>query len=386
MAPELTLSPEQAAAEGSLAPQQTLTPAAAPLMANALAAPPSTDDQAADTALQTRVAQPAPATPFGTKVADALNKNPLQLDPNTGQPPKNAWSKSLVGAAVGALSSLGDIPTGKAPVGAGFISGIAGTINNRNQRLAAQRQQQFENKRQTEKDLTEKQKSDLDMLHSNAAFQHEQALWHTTQEVAPMVAQGSKALSMLENSPHPAPVVARDIDSDELKAGVVSGKFKPNEVTPFASGVKTNPDGTTRALYTVVQSGGPVTLDGEKDADTIKFLNDNHATDKDITPGQELTFGQFNSLYQTASNNAAATSARNKTLVDNKLATQKQAAQLESVDFAGSGHWNNALVAAKNDPLQALANMQANPDIAKQFPNLFSDVRDAYDAPPCQHR
>jgi hypothetical protein len=384
MAPELVLTPELQQAEGTLAPQpQTLTPAqGAATMANQLApaaAPAATDsDQAADDALKARVTQPAPATPFGQKLAAALDQNPIPLNAD-GQPVKGGWSRSLVSGAVSALQGLGDVPTGKAPVGGGIMSGIAGTIKNRNERMAAQRQQQFENKRATEKDLTEKQKADLDMTHSNIQFQHEQALWHTTQEVAPMVAQGSKALSMLENSPHPAPVVARDIDSDELKAGVISGKYNAHEYTPFASGTKTNPDGTTRALYTVVQSGGPVTLDGEKDKDTIQFLNANHATDKDITPGQELTFGQFNSLYQTASNNAAATAARNKTLVDNKLATADQAKKMEAVDFAGDGVWLNALNNAPKingipDQARAIAAIQGNVELAKKYPYLMSDV------------
>src|SRR5271155_690967 len=139
MAPNLTLTPDLQAAEGNLAPAPAVqpiavaTPAAAPApVAAGQAALGSTDADAADAALQMRLTQPAPNS-FGAKLGAALDK-PENAIPLTaaGKPVPGGWARSLVGAAQGVLANFGDIPDTKAPVGAGFISGISGTIRNHN--------------------------------------------------------------------------------------------------------------------------------------------------------------------------------------------------------------------------------------------------------------
>ena len=270
-------------------------------------------------------------------------------------------------------ASFGDIPVGKEATG-GALGGVAQTMRNRAARLAGER-----------KELDEHQKNQLMIAEANQRMHHEQALNHVTGIIDPSIAQGSKAITLLTGSDHPAPIVAKDITSDELKRGVIGGKYNMTDYTAFPTGkIVDGEDASgepiTRATYTVVASGGPVKLD----QDQVDFLNKYKAAGdgQTIQSDQQLTFAQYANLYQTAADNQAATIARNKTLVDGKLATAKEAGDMEAVDF---GHvWTNALTQAKNDPVKALRNLeiarsaavaQGQPD---KYPNLLKDVEAAY--------
>ena len=81
MAPNLTLTPDLQAAEGTLAPTPAVQPVAiapAPAAAPASTAGPAAlsvgDQDAANAALQMRVTQPAPSDSFGAKLCAALDQ------------------------------------------------------------------------------------------------------------------------------------------------------------------------------------------------------------------------------------------------------------------------------------------------------------------------
>jgi hypothetical protein len=128
-----------------------------------------------------------------------------------------------------------------------------------------------------------------------------------------------------------------------------------------------------RTTYTVVGVPKEVTV-SEQDA---PFLSKYGGVD--IQQGQILPGSQYNNLYQTASDNLAATQARNKALVDAKIADSKQAQQLETVNL-GPG-WTNALANNNNDPVAALAAMQKDPKMREKYPNLATDVMNLYGGP-----
>jgi len=335
-----------------------------------------------------------PKSLFAQKLGRALDKpeNSIPLQAN-GKPQPGGWAKSLLGAAQGVLSGLGDAPQGKAPVGGGILSGITGTIANRNQRLAAQKEQaqkaQHENaedQRAQEKQDDAHQKAQLDNTEANLRMIHTQNLNHQIGVVDPMIADGNKTLKMLEDpdSGHPTPVLARDVTYADLQKGVVDGKWNLHDMTPFPSGKKaigTDANGEPQyaTTYTLVDAHGKVT----PNEDEIKYLNANKATDQPIKPGQEFDFSSWNSLHQKADDIKAQTDARNKTLINNKLSDADDAYKLEKVDFPPV--WSKALSdpRAKGkdglpDPIKARNLILSDPASLKQFPDVAKLVPEAY--------
>lgn len=349
----------------------------------------SSPDQAADAALQLRVNQPAPAgrSLFATKLASALDQNPIQLQPN-GKPAPGSWSRSLVGAAQNALSNIGDIPDSKAPVGAGFISGLTKTISNRNQRVAAQQEQAHKQAHEDEQDRLEQQRADdehkqsqIETTEANLRMLHQQALAHQV-GIDSDIAEGNRTLKMLTDpaSGHPTPVAASGITFDDIQRGVIDGKWNLHDFKPLATGKKVvgedpdTKDPIYATTYDLVNSEGKV----KPDAKEIEFLNANKAAngDQEIQPGQDFTFSKWALLHQRASDVATATAARNKTVMENDLANADELTKLEKVNFGPE--WVNALGQAKGDPIKARNAMLANPKIAAKYPNLQRDVAEAY--------
>jgi hypothetical protein len=396
MAPNLTLTPDLQAAEGSLAPAPAAlpvalapaAPAAAPNAAGT-AALGSTDDQAADAALKMRVGQPAPNS-FGAKLGAALDK-PENAIPLTaaGKPVPGSWAKSLVGAAQGVLAGLGDVPTGKAPVGGGIMSGVAGTIRNHNERMGQiaeqknkQAQEDKQNAREDRAETRADQKAQLDNTEANLRMHNEQRLAHQA-DVGPMIAQGQNAIKVLTNpnSPHQAPIAGKDLTYADMQQGVIDGKWNLHDFTPFPTGQKFTEGQEPTTTYTLVKAQGDVKLDAKnpEDAKAIKFINDNHGTEKPITDGQDFTFEQFNQTYQNAADVAAATAARNKTLIDSKLADAKDVKDLEPSLLGQNPLWIKVLSSVPGaDPVLAYQKISKNPDFLKQFPNLAQDLKTDY--------
>jgi len=209
---------------------------------------------------------------------------------------------------------------------------------------------------------------------------HEQKLIHTIDETAinESITNGKMAVDKFKNAPSPAPVLQDGITSAQMQTMVAQKKIDPTTTTAYPTGRKqvgedANGQPQYATTYTVIGIPHEVTV-SEEDA---PFLS--KYSGLDIKPGQVLPGAQYNNLFQSASDNQAATQARNKSLIDAKIADAKQAQQLETVTL-GPG-WTNALANNNNDPVAALAAMQKDPNMRKQYPNLATDVMNLYGGP-----
>jgi hypothetical protein len=300
-------------------------------------------------------------------------------------------------------SGLGDAAAVSAtplPSGAGGLTGAFRTLAAGQTRREEQRRQNVkENQQDFENDQVTK-RNDALVAESNARMVHEQKLIHQIDEQAVLgsIDTGTKSVAKLRTLSSPAPVLATDLDSDEVRAYIADKKLDPTKETAFPTGRKTvgeNPDGTPvyRTTYTLMGLPNDVDLDPAKPADKqiLDRLNKYApapngtkwgGTDTPgVTPGvQHLTGAQFNSLLQQANDIEAATKARNQALEDAEIADSDHIQKLESVRFqaAKDGVWQNALASNNNDPIKALGVLQSNPDVVAKYPNLPQDVRHAY--------
>jgi hypothetical protein len=342
-----------------------------------------------------------PRSYFAQKLGRALDKpeNAIPLQAN-GKPQPGGWAKSLLGAAQGVLSGLGDAPQGKAPAGAGILSGVTGAISNHNDRMAAEKEQAQKAQEQAQKaqhenqqDQIEKQRADdlhqkaqLDNTEANMRMMHTENLNYQTGVVDPRIADGVKTVKMLEDpdSGHPTPIAARDVTWADVQKGIVSKKWNLEDYTAFPTGKKvvgTDEKGEPQyaVTYTLTNAHGKVS----PNEDEIKYLNANKATDQPIKPGQEFDFSSWNSLHQKADDVKAQTDARNKTLIANKLSDADDAYKLEKVDFPPV--WSKALADPRSrdkdglpDPVKARNLILSDPASLKQFPDVAKLVPEAY--------
>ena len=168
-----------------------------------------------------------------------------------------------------------------------------------------------------------------------------------------------------------------------LSQGVIDNKWNTHDYTFFptgkaVAGEDANGDPIYRNLYTVVANGGPITLT-DKDADTVKFLNDNLAAgDQKIQIGQKFdNLSQFNALYQRASNNYTALEAKKKAFVQNGLVDQEEADRISAsqaspaiLEALGQTHGD---IGQAYDAIVQKANK--DPQFAKQAGNIINDFR-----------
>lgn len=396
MAPNLTLTPELAQAEGNLAPISPEVQGGPAIPAAVAAAPPagqaalgSTDDEAADAALKLRATQPAPGS-FGAKVAAAAGQLGIPTKAN-GKPEPGGWAKSLVGGAQSVLASFGDVPTGKAPVGGGIMSGIAGTLRNRGERLAQQneakakqKQQDRENTREDAADARAEQEFKLNMTTANLRMENEQRLAHQT-EMAPTIAVNQKLVKSLTNpaSPFQVPVAAEDVTYDQIQKGIIDGKWNHHDYTAYPTGTifeKGQTDPTTTYTLLKFNPNQQVKMDDStpEGKSNIDFINANHGTEKPIQAGQTFTADQLNHIWQNASDVAAATAARNKTLRDSDLAKEEDIKKMEPSILGKNPLWIKTLAWAKNDPVKAAEKIGSDPTFLSQFPHFNEDLKTDY--------
>lgn len=318
---------------------------------------------------------------FGSQLQAAVQK-PENNIPLTLAQRRQQRAGQLIGVAQSLLGGLADAAaaTQNVKAGQGWLSGIEKTMAARSQRLSAQQAEQHkeqmedeENRRANEAAAEAKQKSQLDTAEANARMQKQQDLAYQTGYIDPLIAQGQNQIKMLtEDVAHPTPIVASGVTYDEIQKGVISGKWNTHDYTAIVTGKKPaldkNGNPTFTLLYDVVPVGGEV----KPNADEIKYLNDNHATDQPIPEGTKFTFSQWNSLHQTADDNATHTAARNKFLVDNNMTAKN----LEVTNFGPV--WSLALVSAHGDPAAAVKSILSNPQMVAKYPNIYNDVRQNY--------
>jgi hypothetical protein len=326
-------------------------------------------------------ANPAPGS-FSQRFAAALNApsngKPLSFSAAAVRAATHAMAKtpSVLDAALG---NLGDAAAASGPVpsGGGALTGITRTLAAGQQREAQQKQQQFENDEKASALEMEQQKTKAVIAESNARMIHEQALTHQLGEdaVNASITNGKQAVTKFTSAHVPATVLQDGVTSAQMQTLIANKQLDPTTSTAFPTGRKqvgedANGQPQYATTYSVLSMPGDVKV-SEEDA---PFLS--KYSGLDVKPGQVLPGAQYNNLFQTASDNQAATAARNKTLGDNEIAAGEQAQKLESVRLGPE--WTNALSAAKNDPVKALGAMLANPAIKQQYPHLAQDVMQSY--------
>jgi hypothetical protein len=341
---------------------------------------------------------PEPKLSFGEQMAREADKLSFNAPTNPdGTPVPGTFSRMLVGAAMRTLggaskiaegvgASLGDAAIGKVPAGAGALYGINQTMANRNARLAAQKQQQKDN------DMKDKEfalrsgvaqaqmdSAKAELAHTNAQTVFEQMQIHQLGEKAinDSVAQGKQAVAAMRSAHIQGTVAQEGLDSDQLAAMIKSGAVDPTRQTVFPTDRRPageNEDGTQkyRTTYSVVNPPPRVKLT-QDDAD---FLAKWRPNDPPIPAGSEMSGITLNTMWQDASNNQVATLSRNKTLADQKIATDEQNRKLEVVDLGPE--WNNALATHGGNPVAARQALFSDPETVKKYPHLADDIVTAY--------
>ena len=323
-------------------------------------------------------------SPHVQNIGDSAAKT-LQNNPEAAKQPAG-WARALVGGALDALKgvgdSLGDVAAvGTVPAGAGGLTGVARTLQARQQR---QRQQRL--------DIQEADKTKQMMAESNVRMIHEQRLVHQLDETAKQtsVDSGLRQIDVMRKQAAPAPILGEHLDSDQIAQFIKEKKMQADDHTAVPDGVKnvgTDKDGNpiTRLTYTIMGVPPDVQLD-PKDSQDKKTLDELNKYAPPANGGkwgdggtQRFTGTEFNLAFQHSNDVRAATLARNQQLINADMATQKQVQDLESVNFRGVTDWVNALSNAKNGDVIAARNaMLANKAMRDRYPNLDNDLREYY--------
>jgi hypothetical protein len=320
-------------------------------------------------------------------------------------PGPGGWAKSLVGAAQSALTGLGDVDTSPVtPGGSGALEGISGTIRNRDARI---RQTQLDQQKKAMQDAAEsrenraaddqhqkfadaqkkQQETDAQIAHENASMIHEQGLLHQLDPsyIDESIADGKTVFNNLTTGENPAPKIAEGMTSSQIQTMLAQGKISGHNIHVYPTGsVETglDPNGKPimRTTYSITGDVPSKTVDAGTAAYINKFI-----PDQKIQEGQVLSGAHFGTLTGQAAAVSTATKARDQALIDAGVMDKKQTDQLENVNLGPD--WNNALAAAKNNPRDALAALQAQ-DAARvksgqpaKYPNLADDVMAKYGGP-----
>jgi hypothetical protein len=283
---------------------------------------------------------------FGSKLARALDKTPLTLQPD-GKPEPGSWARSIIGGAQTALAGLGDAST---KPGGGALSGIVETIQNHNARIQNQKelqdkktQQEFENKQSQNRNdvLNAYTQAQTVALQRSASRLDEEAM-------DKHVAAGKAATDAFRA--HHA-VIGEGVTEDqmlpEFKPG---GKYDPSKVIGYQTGmtqVERNGKLVSEPTYTIFQrQGGPVTVT----ADAAKLLS--QYSGSPVPEGTQLDGDTFDHMMTSASAAQATANLLKKQNREEDLAqlsetqTKQHAADLSAV--------NPWLGAHRDDPITAL--------------------------------
>lgn len=313
----------------------------------------------------TKRAMDAGISPLAAQVVGATHAN----DPNT---PAGIGEKVL-GGAKALLGGLGDAAAvGTVPSGGGALEGVARTMAARNQRVQ------------------EVDKNRVIMAEANTRMMHEQRLISKLDDEAKQssIDSGLRQIQLYRSQPSPIPALAEHLDSDQINQFIQEKKLDPTKETAIPDGTKVvgtdkNGNPIKRMTYTLMGVPADITLDdsfaGSKQV--IEELNKYAppANGGKWTEGQHFTGPEFNLAMQHAADVRAATLSRNQSLIQNKIADEKQVRDLESVNFRGVTDWVNALSQSPNGDVMAARNaMLTNPAMRQKYPNLDNDLREYY--------
>jgi hypothetical protein len=272
-------------------------------------------------------------------------------------------------------------PAQAGPKGSGALQGIADTLAAHGQRVAQQKQQQFQNSIESQKAADEHAHVQAMIAHENIAMLHDQYL-NTKLDVEQQ--ERNVGIGKMTLQPYldaKGQIIKEGIDGDEAKALVASGHLDPTQQHVFQTGfssTKKNPNGTPAMTYTVVGNVPEVEIKDQKTAD---FLS--QYTGQQITVGQKLPGVQYGTLSQQATSAQTAEEAINAQRRKNGM--DEIAGKMSEEKLNMLPYWNQELAKAGGDPLRAMQfvqhDMQNNPDIAKKYPNAATNIMSMYGDP-----
>jgi hypothetical protein len=360
------------------------------------------------------VVQPSPLAPapaaqpaqdedepnFGERTATGLAD--ILSDPRTANAAFNSpsgWAKSVLLATTrAAAGSFGDKlasavggfgqdaaagmaqPAGAGPKGSGALKGIADTLAAHGQRVAQQKQQQFNNSIESQKAADEHARAQAMIAHENIATLHDQYLL-TKMDADDQ--QRSVTTGKMNLQPYidaHGEVIKQDIDGDEAKALVASGHLDPTQQHIFPTGFssdKKNPNGTPVMTYTVVGNVPELEVTADNAAFINKYTGQKLSTDPENL--QKLPGLQYGSLVQSAVSAQTALDSINAQRRKNDL--DEYQGKLSAEQQTLLPDWNRWLATTHNDPINALAHATADPETAKKYPNMATIVMGMYGGP-----
>lgn len=309
-------------------------------------------------------------SPHASKIGNAITKT-IAENPRAAAQPGGVMRAVVAGglqALTGIGDSLGDVAAvGTVPEGAGGLTGMARTLQARNQRMRQQRL-----------DTQAEKKDNALIAETNARTLHTQALVHQLDEEAKdkLIASNQPVLDLLREAGAEY-VVAGNKDSNELSRGIQSGTIKPTEHAGVLDGKKDAGDGLTRGTYSIVIPHD-VDLDpsNPRQKQVLDLLNEYTPPSKGKTwqgeNGSAVHFQGDQFLHLVAQANAAETStmARNQHLVKQGLETVDSAKKMESIQFEQNlDTWNKALAAVGGQDVIAARNL-----ILRTQPGKWKDL------------
>jgi hypothetical protein len=265
--------------------------------------------------------------------------------------------RTVVAGALEAMNSigasLGDVAAvGKVPLGGGALTGIARTLQARQQRLTQEKRDQLLN------------------AEANIRLRREQQLLHQADEedIDKSIAEGQKEIEKLRTAPLPSQQVAegtadelRKMMADQSKLPPDQRTLDPTTVMVIPSGKKIvgfdkNNEPIEQTVYTVMRPPKEITLtDSPKDK---QFLSDvKKYTDRDLKPGQVLTGAQYNFLRQQVNDLKTLETIRRIQLQKNEIEDISSAHTLEALRGFNSNTISaiiEALGRTGGDPIQAV--------------------------------
>jgi hypothetical protein len=329
----------------------------------------------------------AKGSPFLSNLTKGTNAAASAAGPAAAAP--GGWARSLLSGAMSALGStsgiedsLSDAAAATAPVppGGGAATGVLRTLQAGQQRKAQQKQQQFQNSQEVDKNKAV-------IAEANARMIHEQALAHQVGETAikESIDTGTQAVAKLKSNPQPSSIIAEGLTSDELKQYITSNKLDPTKETAFPTGRKQvgeNPDGTPvyRTTYTAMGLPQDVTLNPDDPKDKAQLADMNKYAPRPDggkwgTGTQKLSGAQYNTVMGQVAEGKAQTLARDKQMLEQGM-SQEKVDELKSFNMGSD--WTNALNQSKGDVIGARNAIMSNPQLASKYKNLDSDITAHY--------
>jgi hypothetical protein len=306
------------------------------------------------------------------------------------------WARTLLAGVLPAVSGLengmGDAAAvGTVSAGGGALTGVTRTLAARDQRLKAEKQQQFQNTQEVDKNKALN-------AEANARMIHEQQLTHNLKEEGTQASlkSGQEQLAAWKSQPNPGIERAKGLTADQAKEMLKKDNLDPTEETLVPSGVITTVDKDgqpyNQLTYSVVKVT-PVDLDPKnpeqkKVLDRINSFAPPESGKKwEGENGGAVHFSgaQYNMLLQMSNERQAADIAAQKVAAQMGIEQEDVKKSEEALKFRQDPNIIRALgaattingapdfISARNALLQASQNPKS--PLYGQYTNVDNDMR-----------